>query len=491
MINRLLLFLFCLLNTLVLQAKDVNLVFIGNSITAGAGLTNSEVEAPPARVQTLLQKEQGINSVDIANLGVSGATTIDFLPETDTLFPRIIKAADQFSTQEGVLIFSIMIGTNDSAESGPLGAPVSNDLYKKNIKTITDSLLQRYPTASIILHHPLWYSLNTHNAAVYLKKGAQRLVSYLSEIDSLVDSYSKEGISRVYVGDREGYNLFRLNYTHLFTPEKGAAGTFYLHPNNEGAIRLAELWNKAIYNVVRYNSPLTISLDTTARLLLYPAQASITSKAVLICPGGGYGIKSMEHEGIQIAHWLSNQGITAAVLDYRLPQGDGRLPLVDAQQAISLLRNQKDEWGSYEQVGIMGFSAGGHLAATVSTLSKAESRPDFQVLFYPVISMQTDLTHLYSRSGFMGDNPDKKTIDKYSNELQVSQNTPPAFIALSADDEAVLPENSFLYAKALASHKIPYALHVYPSGGHGWGWYDTFYYKPQWKAELLHWLSSF
>lgn len=214
--------------------------------------------------------------------------------------------------------------------------------------------------------------------------------------------------------------------------------------------------------------------------------------AVIMCPGGGYGRLAMNHEGHDMAAWFTTQGITYAVLKYRMPNGHNEVPLSDAEQAIRLVREHAKEWGiNPRRVGIMGASAGGHLAASLATLHGSEAtRPDFQILFYPVISMQKGITHGGSRNNLIGENPSAGLEQKYSLEQQVSPQTPQAFIMLSADDGAVPPINGIGYFLALREQKVPVTLHVYPTGGHGWGFRDNFTYKRQWTGELEKWLRE-
>ena len=229
---------------------------------------------------------------------------------------------------------------------------------------------------------------------------------------------------------------------------------------------------------------------TRPTLSVYPA-ANPNGMAVIMCPGGAYAQISLAHEGHDMARWFNNQGITYAVLKYRMPNGHPDVPLSDARQAIRLMRRHAAEWGvDTKLVGIMGASAGGHLAASLANLyDSPETRPDFHVLLYPVISMKDGITHSYSRECLLGAQPDGAQIEKYSMEAQAKAQTPPAFIALSADDGTVSPENSLSYYRALRRHGVPASLHIYPEGGHGWGFLDSFPYKGQWTRELENWLQ--
>lgn len=227
-------------------------------------------------------------------------------------------------------------------------------------------------------------------------------------------------------------------------------------------------------------------------LTVYPAP-NPDGRVIICCPGGAYALLAWGHEGIDMADWMNTMGITLAVLKYRMPNGHPTVPLEDSRRAIELVREHAADWGADPaKVGIMGSSAGGHFAATLATLhGDKDHRPDFQILLYPVISMQDGVTHSYSRQCLLGENPTPELVEHYTLENRVDADTPPAFIALSADDRTVSPLNTLNYCEALTRNKIPYALHVYPTGEHGWGYRDTFPYKPLWTAELASWLSTF
>ena len=213
---------------------------------------------------------------------------------------------------------------------------------------------------------------------------------------------------------------------------------------------------------------------------------------IMMCPGGGYARLAMNHEGHDMAPWMNALGITYVVLKYRMPNGHDEVPLSDAEQAMRLIRQHAKEWGiDPQQVGVMGASAGGHLAASLATLYSSEAtRPDFQVLFYPVISMRPGITHAGSRSNLLGSDPKPELEEKYCLERRVNSRTPKAFLMLSADDKSVPPANSLGYFEALLAHQIPATMHIYPIGGHGWGFRDSFTYKRQWTEELEKWLRE-
>lgn len=251
------LLLACLiLPTLLCAQKEskvsLNIVFIGNSITYGAQLKAPLVESPPVQTVEWLRKQAGIVAVDFSNQGVGGSTTVDFLPASRTFLPKVKQAADAFVQQsKNTLLFSLMLGTNDSASKGPNGSPVSAPQYFTNVKVIADELLSRYPQCLIVLHRPIWYSPNTHNGATYLKEGLNRLESYLPQLQTLVGDYALSHPNRVFMGDMDAFDYFKENYLTDFDPEEGHAGTFYLHPNQKGAAQLGQFWGKAIDKVIQ------------------------------------------------------------------------------------------------------------------------------------------------------------------------------------------------------------------------------------------------
>lgn len=468
-----------------------NIIFIGNSITYGATLENRETQAPPAVVKQCLEERGTVGRVEVVNLGVCGATTVDWLPQTNTLWKTIEEPADRMAQTDVPLIFSLSIGTNDSAIEGTNGAPLTDEAYADNLYQIIDALMVRYPRASVVVNHPIWYSDNTYNGAKYLAEGQARLSGYRAVIDQVVnDRFRARDRGRAFVGDTQGWDTF-CGQTPLFTPEDGVAGTFYLHPNKDGARKLGTLWAAHIYEVWRHETPERIELSSGAYMLLYRAQGQPSGKAIVVCPGGGYEFLAAEHEGTRLAHWFSQSGTTSAVLMYRMPRGDKNVPLTDAREALDMMRQKAAEWGGYAQVGIMGSSAGGHLASTAATHLTAPSAPDFQILLYPVISMAEGITHQGSRENLLGRNPSAQEVSDYSNHTRVNSSTPRAFIFLAANDDLVPAQNSLDYARALIANGVPTTLHAYPTGGHGWGWSDGFFYKKQWTSELMRWLQQF
>lgn len=236
---------------------------------------------------------------------------------------------------------------------------------------------------------------------------------------------------------------------------------------------------------------------------MYPApEALANGTAVVICPGGGYSGLAIDHEGARVAAWFNSLGITAFVLKYRLPSDlimeDRSVgPLQDVQEAIRIVRRNAKDWKiNPDKIGIMGFSAGGHLASTASTqyekkvyISKdnLSARPDFSILIYPVISME--IGHTGSKNNLIGKDASTELIERFSSDLQVNENTPPAFLAHSLDDEVVRVENSIRYLLALKQHNVPGELHIYEKGGHGYGLGRKEDTTNQWPQACEAWLK--
>jgi len=221
-------------------------------------------------------------------------------------------------------------------------------------------------------------------------------------------------------------------------------------------------------------------------LHIFPS-ADPVGKVVLMCPGGGYRHLSIANEGFNFVPWYNRQGIDVAILRYRMPNGNHDVPLSDVHQSMRILRKRFP--GS--AIGIQGFSAGGHLASTAAThYTDSVTRPDFQILFYPVIAVSGPEAHKGSSHHLLGDNPSQELLDTYNNHCRVTKGNPPAFILHSSDDTVVPVANSLYYYEALVRNGVSASLHIYPVGGHGWGFYDGFKYKPVWTAELEYWLST-
>jgi len=256
-----------------------------------------------------------------------------------------------------------------------------------------------------------------------------------------------------------------------------------------------ELGNRWITNISR----------PTLSVFLPPRELR-TGSAVVICPGGGYAGLAFDKEGVQIAQWFNAQGVAAFVLKFRCGGAPHQhpIPLKDAQRAMRIVRHRAAEWQLQpDRIGVMGFSAGGHLASTLGThfdqgdlqaskpLERTSCRPDFLVLIYPVISLENDITHRGSREHLLGTNPDKNQVRELSNHLQVHEDVPPTFLVHAGDDQAVPVENSLQFYRAVNQHKIAAELHIFAAGGHGFGMR-----LPQktpaatWPALLAAWLKE-
>ncbi len=240
------------------------------------------------------------------------------------------------------------------------------------------------------------------------------------------------------------------------------------------------------------SQPYRLVNTTKAVLYVYHADpAKATGQAVVICPGGGYAKLSMDQEGYMMAQWLAKNGITAFVLEYRLPNGHKEVPLEDTVEAIRIVRKKAKKWGiDPTKVGVMGFSAGGHLAASASNIPAVEDRPNFSILFYPVLTANSYTSHIGSFRNLLGKRHTAAEADEYSMEKLASENTPPTILILSDDDRAVPAAGAAMYYAALRYHGVRAAMYVFPSGGHGWGNYDTFSYQKEWQHLLLRWLKE-
>jgi acetyl esterase/lipase len=251
------------------------------------------------------------------------------------------------------------------------------------------------------------------------------------------------------------------------------------------------------------NRILRVSQPTLSVYL--PVIQQNTGAAVLICPGGGYRRLAVDIEGDEIAAWLNDMGIAGFVLKYRLPcdaiMVDKTVgPLQDAQEAMRIIRRHAATWKiDPHKTGVIGFSAGGHLASTLSThfsdsvytpSDREPARPDFAILVYPVISMEPAITHTGSRDRLIGENPSDNLVRRFSNELQVTGTTPPGFIIHAADDKSVSPENSIRYFEALLRNGVQAELHIFQSGGHGFGLATSGGTESQWPDICRMWLKS-
>lgn len=234
-----------------------------------------------------------------------------------------------------------------------------------------------------------------------------------------------------------------------------------------------------------------------------PQVPNKAASSIIICPGGGYSILAIDHEGIEVAKTLNAMGIAAFVLKYRIPDSScmdnkENVPLMDAQQALKIVRENAAKWKiDTAKIGVMGFSAGGHLASSLSThfndpvisnTNHTSLRPDFAVLIYPVISFKSSITHQGSKENLIGKNPLPALVHRFSNEERVTSKTPPAFLVHAADDDAVPVANSISFAEALLRNKVPTELHIYQNGGHGFGLHNKTT-KDEWMDRLKNWLT--
>lgn len=267
-------------------------------------------------------------------------------------------------------------------------------------------------------------------------------------------------------------------------------------------IKTADYKEKEILKDGKVQSTSLVTIPTLTAF--FPAVTKPNQTAVIILPGGGYQHLAIDKEGTKVAQWLNSLGIPAFVLKYRLPndlimKNKNVGPLQDAQEALRYVRQNAAKWNlDPNKIGILGFSAGGHLASTLSThyddkvyesAYKVSARPDFSLLLYPVISMENQTTHKGSQTSLLGNNPSQELIDSFSNEKRVTAQTPPAFLIHATDDTTVLPENSINYYLALKKNGVAAELHLYEKGGHGFGLgvNDT---SKFWTRDCEEWLKA-
>lgn len=289
---------------------------------------------------------------------------------------------------------------------------------------------------------------------------------------------------------------------------------FIMSHSDAQSVKEMPLYNQVVPNSKTIPSRETVTVRDNVMRIAKVSVPSMTAyfpanpngKSVIICPGGGYQILAFDKEGTRVAEVFNQWGYTAFVLKYRLPDDSSQLdktvaPLMDAQQAIRTVRQNARAWGlDPARIGIMGFSAGGHLASTASThfsmktgyegADTTSARPDFSILLYPVISFDTTITHMGSRTSLIGKNPTAEASVLYSNEKQVTAQTPPAFLVHAGDDKAVPVENSIRYYQACIKNGVKAEMHLYPAGGHGFGMYNKTT-TDDWMQRLRNWLDAF
>lgn len=273
-----------------------------------------------------------------------------------------------------------------------------------------------------------------------------------------------------------------------------------------------DLYSK-IPNAIPCNAKETTAKDGIVRVsnvthptlqVFLPQVPNKAASSVIICPGGGYSILAIDHEGFEVAKTLNAMGIAAFVLKYRIPDSScmehrENVPLMDAQQALKMVRENAAKWKiNPAKIGVMGFSAGGHLASSLATHFNEQVldnpqhtslRPDFAILIYPVISFKDSITHHGSRDNLIGKNPSPDLVHRFSNEEQVTSKTPPSFLVHAADDDVVPVANSIAFAEALVKNKVPVELHLYQNGGHGFGLHNKTT-KDEWMERLKNWLAK-
>ncbi|MFA7489855.1 MAG: alpha/beta hydrolase [Mariniphaga sp.] len=264
-------------------------------------------------------------------------------------------------------------------------------------------------------------------------------------------------------------------------------------PNHNGMDKPEEKFNREhVRNV------------SEAEMYIYlPEKENNTGAALVICPGGGYWIEAMDHEGYELAKWLRKKGVAGIVLKYRLPYGHHEIPSDDVRQALRIVRKNAVDWGiDPGKIGLAGSSAGGHLASTVGTrfdygdatsndpLKKVSCRPDYLLLLYPVITFQEEYGHMGSRKNLIGEGNDWELVKKYSNELHVTAETPPTFLILTDDDKTVPPRNSVEFYLALKENNVPAEMHIFREGAHGFGMNKKNMPVDQWPELFYNWLKT-
>ncbi|MEZ4995442.1 MAG: alpha/beta hydrolase [Saprospiraceae bacterium] len=290
--------------------------------------------------------------------------------------------------------------------------------------------------------------------------------------------------------------------------------TFYFHLSAQEMT--LPLWPEGIpcendqeIEVVERDIGRVISKVHEPEMVVYlPPVDQRNGTGVVICPGGGYTILAWDWEGTKMAEWFNSFGVAAFVVKYRLPHWEtedcrDKVALMDAQRAMRIVRSHAGEWQlDAGRIGVMGFSAGGHLASTLSThfdygdttataaVDQMSCRPDFSILMYPVITMDTSFTHMGSHNNLIGENPTEEQEIHFSNEKQVSAETPPAILIHADDDKSVVPENSIAYYLALRKYHIPATMHIFPGGGHGFSMAEGMGTTEQWTEMVKGWMKS-
>ena len=360
------------------------------------------------------------------------------------------------------------------------------------------SLPSRYRVSGII-QLPYAEYKNTGEGAAQDKrvKWSKQLTDKQAQLYSLATIFSfnvkEEGVSAAWFTDKAPK---KIDYTAFNKKQQQVISLYKFVPNNK------PVPDKENFTV-RDNVTRIAKVSNPTLTVFKPEKPN--GKAVIICPGGSYLILAFDKEGTRVAEEFNKWGITAFVLKYRLPDDSINIdrslaPLQDAQQAIRFVRNNAKEFGiDKNKIGIMGFSAGGHLASTAATHfnfkadasnnDTTSARPDFAILIYPVISFDSTFGHKGSRNNLIGGNATKEKTEFYSNELQVTATTPPTFLIHAGDDATVPVENSIRFYQACIKNKVPAEMHIYPKGGHGFGMYNKTT-DDSWMERLRNWLNS-
>lgn len=306
-------------------------------------------------------------------------------------------------------------------------------------------------------------------------------------------SLGKSGDRVVLVNEEFRWNL--TEHANGFLLSNPADGRFINEYKSQGGY--LSFWNSAtdvnsIFTVEEVGTLQSVKLSTGATLRLFAVpEEQANGSAIIVIPGGGYQYIAGSTEGSDWAPMLNELGFTVAVLSYNLPKGQADVPLKDARAAMKYLRDNAEDFAlKGDRIGVMGFSAGGHLASTVATHTTGDERPAFQILFYPVITMDASYTHAGSRENLLGSNPSQTLVDLYSNEKQVTAETPRAYLCWGKNDGTVPQANSLNYVKALEEAGVP--VHTLPLnvGNHGYGFKTDFAYHNQIVSDLTAWLKD-
>ncbi len=234
-----------------------------------------------------------------------------------------------------------------------------------------------------------------------------------------------------------------------------------------------------------------LEFDSPKMKVFLPPNGISRHKALVALPGGGYSHLAVYHEGYDWAPFFNSLGLAYAVVQYDMPAGKPSVPMSDVEAAFKIMTDSATVWGFHpDSIGIMGSSAGGHLASTMATHTVGACKPAFQLLFYPVITMDPSFTHRGSHDNLLGKDADAKFEREFSSELNVGPSTPPALLLLSSDDRSVRPTNSLRYYEALQAAGVPASIMIYPTGGHGWGYRERFKYHDNVLSEITTWIKN-